>query len=190
LAIKYWLYASKLDFNNITVDPVVYTSGYLSSMKFDMTAGLYLYSQNYFFGLSAQQIVPSRIDFSNNYITTSETGKTVPHIFVTAGYRFRLSEEISALPSLMIKYITPAIMQAEVNGKLQFRNLFWIGSSYRQNDSFAGMIGFNISSKFNISYSYDHTISTLNTYSGSTHEVVVGYSIGNSNNTGCPLNLW
>jgi type IX secretion system PorP/SprF family membrane protein len=187
---RYSLNASLLDFNNITVDPVVYSSGYLNSIKFDMNAGLYLYSGSYFVGLSAQQIVPSNLDFSNNTITTPSTGKTVPHIFATAGFRYFFSENVSVIPSLMLKYISPLPVLPEVNCKVQFRDLFWLGGSYRYNDSWAGMIGFNVNNKFNIGYAFDHTISALNTLTKTTQEFMIGIIIGNNYNTGCPARLW
>lgn len=150
---RYSLNSSKLDFANKTVDPVVYSSGYLNKFNFDMTAGLYLYSADYFIGLSAQQIVPAKLDFSNNVITT-KTGKTVPHLFGTAGYRFLMSEDVNFIPSLMVKYVQPLPLQVEANFKFQYRDLLWLGGSYRHKDGFAGMLGLNVLNKFNVGYSY------------------------------------
>ncbi len=187
---RYSLNTSLLDFNSVTVDPAVYTSGYINSMKFDMTTGLYLYSADYFVGLSAQQIMPSRLDFSNNAITTTEGGRTVPHIFATGGYRFLIGENLSFLPSVMVKYIRPLPLQFELNTKLQFRDAFWLGASYRFNDSYAAMAGFNVNNRLTISYSIDHTLSALNIYTRNTQELVLGFIIGNKYNTGCPARSW
>lgn len=187
---RYSLNASELDFNNTTVDPVVYSSGYLNSWNFDMTAGLYLYSNDYFVGLSAQQIIPSRIDFSNDVITTASTGVTVPHLFATAGYRFYLSNHVHVISSLMLKYVTPSPLQVEANVKFQFHDIFWAGAGYRVNDGFSGMIGFNVTRNLNIGYAFDYTTSALKTAGNNTHEFVVGYIIGNKFNTGCPSTIW
>lgn len=80
------LNADKLQFYS-AIDPAVFGKGYLNTINFDMNAGLYLYSADYFVGIAAQQIVPSKIDYSNNVIKKTE-GKFVPHLFGTAGYRF------------------------------------------------------------------------------------------------------
>ncbi|MVT10708.1 PorP/SprF family type IX secretion system membrane protein [Chitinophaga tropicalis] len=186
---RFSLKSSSLDFGNTTVDPAVYSSGAVNTTKFDMMAGLYLYSADYFVGLSAQQIVPSRLDFSDHTITTG-AGKTVPHIFVTTGYRFLLNEDFNLLPSVMVKYINPLPIQIEGNVKLQYRDLIWIGGSYRYKDSFAGMMGVNISNKVNLGYSYDNSTGTLNNYNKGSHELVLGFIIGNKYDDSCPRNVW
>ncbi|HEY6506224.1 MAG TPA: type IX secretion system membrane protein PorP/SprF [Chitinophagaceae bacterium] len=181
--------ANKLDFGDVTVDPSVYTSGILRNTRMDVTAGLYLYSADYFIGVSAQQIVPQQIDFSDKYIRPSE-GKTVPHLFATAGYRFLVGYDFNFIPSIMVKYMQPLPTQVEVNGKLQYRDLAWIGGSYRHKDGFSGMLGINISNTFNAGYAYDYTTSRLNNFSKGTHEIVLGFLIGNKYPDSCPRNVW
>ncbi|MBL7738088.1 MAG: type IX secretion system membrane protein PorP/SprF, partial [Chitinophagaceae bacterium] len=181
--------ADKLDFGDVTVDPVVFSTGLNRNTRLDVMAGLYLYSSDYFIGVSAQQIVPQKIDFSNNYIRPNE-GKTVPHIFATAGYRFLVGNDFNFIPSVMVKYVQPLPTQVEVNGKLQYHDLAWIGASYRHKDGFAGMLGINVSNTFNVGYAYDYTTSELNNYSKGTHEIVVGFLIGNKYPDSCPRNVW
>lgn len=181
--------ASKLDFGDVTVDPAVYSSGILNNTRLDMTAGLYLYSADYFIGFSAQQVVPQKIDFSNGAIKENG-GRTVPHLFATAGYRFLPGENFNIIPSLMVKYVSPLPVQIEGNIKVQYRDLAWIGGSYRHKDGFAGMAGINISNTFNVGYAYDYTSSRLNNYSKGTHEFIVGFLIGNRYPDKCPKNVW
>ncbi len=180
---------SKLDYGDVTVDPAVYSSGVLNQTRLDMTAGLYLYSADYFIGLSAQQVVPQKIDFSNKYIRVKE-GRSVPHLFATAGYRFLVGADFNLIPSLMVKYVNPLPTQIEANLKLQYRDMLWVGGSYRHKDGFAGMVGMNIFSTFNVGYAYDYTTSRLNNYSKGTHEVIVGFIIGNKYPDNCPRNVW
>jgi len=73
---------------------------------------------------------------------------------------------------------------------VQYRDLVWVGASYRIEDSFGGMLGINMSNTVNISYSYDYTVSRLNTVSKGTHEIVVGFLIGNKYGDWCPRNVW
>lgn len=180
---------SKLDFGDTQVDPAIYSSGVLNNTRLDMMAGLYLYSADYFIGLSAQQVVPQKVDFSNGYIKPKE-GRTVPHIFATAGYRFLIGENFNLIPSVMVKYVDPLPVQVETNFKLQYMDFAWIGASYRHKDGFAGMLGLNVSNTFNVGYAYDYTTSRLNNFSKGTHEVIVGFLIGNKYPDGCPRNVW
>jgi len=181
--------ADKLDFGDITVDPAVYsTQGILNTTRLDMMVGLYLYSADYFAGVSAQQVVPQKIDFSNGYIRPNE-GKSVPHLFATAGYRFLLRETVNMIPSVMVKYVNPLPVQVEGNIKLQYLDRVWVGASYRHKDGFAGLLGLNVSNIFHLGYAYDYTTSRLNNYSKGTHEVLLGFVIGGYPDN-CPRNVW
>jgi hypothetical protein len=66
----------------------------------------------------------------------------------------------------------------------------WLGGSYRYKDGFAGMVGINVNSTFNFGYSYDVTTSKLNAVSRGSHELLIGFLIGNRYGDWCPKNLW
>lgn len=181
---------SKLDFGTANpLDPAVYNSGEINKLIPDFGAGLYLYSSNYFLGLSAQQIVSQNVYFSDLTVKTSNS-KFIPHIFATTGYRFLLNDDFSALPSIMVKFIQPVPVQFDINLKIQYRDLLWAGASYRLEDGFAGMAGLNVSNGLNVGYSFDYTTSNLNTVSKGTHEIVIGFILGNNYGDWCPRNIW
>lgn len=168
------------------------TASELRKIKPDLSVGLWLYSANYFAGISAQQVIPQKLSFVDD-ATFQQTGKLIPHVFLTAGYRFLLNEDINAIPSVMVKYINGAFensYQAELNLKLQYQDLFWLGGSYRQFDGYAAMIGLNVGNTINVGYAYDFTKTALHTYSRGTHEIVIGFLIGNRFGDTCPRNVW
>lgn len=184
---RYGLNTAKLKYDQPS-DPTFYQNGIVTSWKPDMTAGLYLYSADYFVGLSAQQIVPQRMDFAHQDAQTRNS-KTVPHLFATAGYRLTAGEDFNLTPSVMVKYISPLRLQEEFNVKVQYRDQAWVGCSYRASDGFAAMLGLNVASKFNVAYSYDYTTSYLNTFSKGTHELMLGFMLNNSGDRS-PRNVW
>ncbi|MHA4807721.1 PorP/SprF family type IX secretion system membrane protein [Flavitalea flava] len=179
---------SKLFFD-VPVDPAVYSSGEINKIKPDFNAGLWLYSADYFIGLSAQQIIPQKISFTEREVAL-QPGRLVPHLFAQAGYRFLLDEDYNFIPSVMVKYVDPLPVQFDFNAKLQYRDLLWIGTGIRTYDGFSAMVGLNISNTLNIGYSYDLTTSKLNTVSKGTHEIVIGFLIGNKYGDWCPKNVW
>jgi len=183
------LNTSKLNFGNTVIDPAVGTSGLINTIKPDISAGLWLYANNYFVGLSAQQIVPQNIAFSDNKVYLTQ-GKLVPHIFLSAGYRIQVSEDVSLLPSTLLRYISPLPIGMDINAKLMYQDLIWFGGSYRFKEGYAGMVGFNVNNSINIGYSYDFVTSSLNTVSRGTHEILIGFQIGNKYGDWCPKNLW
>ena len=183
------LNTSKLDFVHTVIDPAVYTGNHLNRFRPDLIAGVYLYSANYFARISAQQIIPQRIAFSDNTVAKQE-GRLIPHLFVTAGYRLLVGEDFNFIPSVMLKYVQPLPPQVDLNAKIQYHDVVWLGLSYRTGEGLAAMMGANISNTVNIGYSYDYTTSQLNTISKGTHEILVGFLIGNKYGDWCPKNVW
>ena len=106
------------------------------------------------------------------------------------GERRMRGDDISFLPSITAKYVNPVPLSIDVNTKFQYRDIFWVGASLRPDDGFAAMVGMNISSSLNVGYSYDYTTSMLNNVSDGTHEIVIGFLIGNSYGDWCPRNTW
>jgi type IX secretion system PorP/SprF family membrane protein len=177
--------ASKAQFEN-PADPVLISnSGLINKIRPDLNAGLWLYSADYFVGISAQQIIPQKVQFTDDAAYGSQL---VPHLFLTAGYRFLLNDDINAIPSVMVKYVegSPTKPQPEFNLKLQYHDLFWLGGSYRYKDGYAAMGGLHVGNTFNVGYAYDFTRTPINTVSRRTHELVIGFIIGNKWSEACP----
>ncbi|RYZ94825.1 MAG: type IX secretion system membrane protein PorP/SprF [Sphingobacteriaceae bacterium] len=144
----------------------------------DISFGTVLYGANYFIGMSVQQLLPQRL-FAGDF---NSTAKTTPHFLFNVGTRLYINDDISVLPSALIKFIEPLPATFDLNMKMAFRDKFWIGGSYRYHDSFGALAGFNLSSLINIGYSYDFNTSALNTVSNGSHEIVLGIMLNNKYN--------
>lgn len=184
---------SKIEWGSLDQqDPAIgYTSGELKKVKPEIGAGLWLYSARYFIGLSVLNIIPAKAKFvANDKYGTYYT----PNYFFTAGYRIALGQQVSLLPSVMVQYWQPQLTGVHLNAKLQYEDLLWLGGSYRFSDlvsGYSGMIGVNISKTINVSYAYEvATTSRLKTYTGNTHEIMIGFVLGNKAGDTCPRNIW
>lgn len=173
-------------------DPAIgYSNGELKTLKPEVGAGLWLYSGNYFAGVSVLNIIPNKAKFisTDNYATYF-----TPQIITTVGYRFFVSDDVTALPSVMLQFIQPFPVQIHANIKFQYQDKVWAGLSYRISDQlggFAAMAGINVSNTFNVSYAYDaSTTSRLRNYTKNTHEIVLGFLLNNTYGDTCPRNVW
>jgi type IX secretion system PorP/SprF family membrane protein len=164
-------------------DPAIANAS-TSQWKPDLSTGVWLYSSNYYFGASVQQILPENLYYSSN--NAYNQSKTVPQYFVTGGVKLFLNDDITLLPSFLVKVINPTPITYDINAKLSFQDKIWIGGSYRRDDSFGVLAGINISSFINIGYSYDITTSALNTVSNGTHEIVISLLLNNRYKVTCP----
>ncbi|TDG35872.1 type IX secretion system membrane protein PorP/SprF [Pedobacter changchengzhani] len=160
----------------------------VNQTKPDLSLGVWLYGARLFAGVSAQQILPQKLSFTST--SDYNTGKEVPHYFATVGYKFFIDNEIAAIPSVLVKYVQPAPVSFDLNMKVAFKDRFWLGGSYRKDDSFAGMIGFNIGKMVNLTYSYDFTTSDLNQVSNGSHEIVLGLLLNNIYKVPSYIKMW
>lgn len=172
----------------VSVDPAQTANAAINRMRPDLSAGIWLYSADYFIGASAQQIIPQKIAFVDD--AAYNTGRLVPHLFMSAGYRFLLNDDINALPSVMVKYVSPNNPQVDVNMKLQYQDFLWIGGGVRVGEGYQGMIGLNVANSVNVGYAYDFTQTRLNTASRGTHELIIGFLLGNRYDDSCPRSVW
>jgi type IX secretion system PorP/SprF family membrane protein len=180
---------SKIEWANLDPnDPAIgISSGELKKLKPELGAGLWLYSAQYFVGASVLNIIPGKAQFvSNANYGTSFT----PNYFLTAGYRFSLTDQVMAMPSVMVQYWKPQLTGYHANLKLQYLDKFWLGGSYRASNliaGYSGMAGINVSNTFNITYAYENTAnSRLRNYTRNTHEIMLGFIIGNKFSQACP----
>jgi len=183
---------SKIELANPSDPAIGIVATELTRVKPELNAGLWLYSDRFFTGLSAQQIIPQKLSLSDDRLNSSSL---VPHLFLTAGYRFLLNDDVNLMPSGMIRYISGLPVFIDCNIKALYRDRFWVGANYRLREGLALMTGVNISNTFNLSYAYDtyfnRQLSYLLPYmQRGTHEVVLGFMIGNRYGDLCPRNVW
>ena len=157
--------------------------------KLDLNFGLWLYKKNLFAGFSVQQLIPQFIgkpDVNSPILN----GSNVPHYFFTAGYSMNHQSGISFITSVMIKYISSAPIQADINVKGQIGDLFFVGASYRTGYGFAGLTGLTFNNKWMLTYSYDYTTTILNQVSRGSHEIILGYRLRGDKILPCPVGVW
>lgn len=150
-------------------DPVV-TTGQIINWTPDINLGIYLYGSQFYFGASMQQVLKTKLNFND----LTEKGAEIPHYFITGGYRFFIGEDISVIPSLMLKYVNPLPKALDMNLKVAFRNNFWLGSSFRKKDAVAFLAGFTVNKMLDVGYAYDSSISSVKTINTGSHEFVLG----------------
>lgn len=182
----------KLDVNALKLPDAQYDPSIgrivVNQFKPDLSIGLWLYGARVFVGVSAQQVLPQKLSFTDdeNY----NKGKEVPHFFATAGYKLFVDDDIAAIPSVMVKYIQPVPLSIDLNLKMAFKDRFWIGGSYRKDDSFAAMLGFNVGKMVNLTYSYDFTTSNLKSSTNGSHEIVLGLLLDNIYKVPSSIRMW
>ena len=136
-------------------------------------AGAFLYSEKFYLGFSVPNMLSS-VHLDENGI---KYGSETQHYFATAGYVFELSEDFKLKPSFMLKSAFDAPVSFDVNLNALFYERFEIGVSYRLDDSFSGLLGFQITPNIWAGYAYDQVISQLKTVGPNSHEIILVFDI-------------
>jgi type IX secretion system PorP/SprF family membrane protein len=154
-------------------DDSYFGSGLVNAMAFDVNAGLYFQSKNFFLGASNQHMANSKIRWNNTL------GHLTPHFYAYTGYNLRLGKkkEYTIQPAVMTRYNAPVPYQLEANLKISYKEKFWIAGNYRDRSSASVMAGLMIEKQFSVSYAYDLALTAISNYNSGSHEILLSYYI-------------
>ena len=158
----------------------------------DATVGAWLYSSKFYVGLSGAQLLGNQLNFSYgpNSMGEGAPGNSLKrHYFATAGVRLPLSDDWSLVPSVLVKAVNPAPLSVDINAKLKYQDLLWVGVSWRAFDSAVAMVGLSYE-QYTLGYSYDAGLSELAGYNGGSHEILVGLRLKKKAQVVCTNRFW
>jgi type IX secretion system PorP/SprF family membrane protein len=136
----------------------------------DAKFGFILYADNWHFGGAAPNLLQNKIEFGNS--SNTNLNKLEDHYFIHGGYDLFVNESLKIDPYCLIRYVSPAPLQAEFGAKIEFKNTVWAGVTYRTGDAASLLIGYTYKNNLSFGYSYDLTTSNLSNYSTGTHEIL------------------
>lgn len=140
----------------------------------DIGAGFYFYSKELFVGISADHLSRDAVSFGSG----TASFDPAMHFNLTAGYKFPLNDNVTLMPSTLVKMMSPAPISWEGTLQVEYKEWLWFGMSYRHTDALVAMLGCSINQKFKFGYSYDFTISGLTNHNSGGHEIVLGLMLG------------
>jgi type IX secretion system PorP/SprF family membrane protein len=142
----------------------------------DAGFGAYFFSETYFVGLSVPQLFQASVKYDAD---DEKLNKEVRHYYLTGGYNFEITDDISVQPSLLLKTVVTAPTTFDINLRATYQEMLSLGVSYRFKDAIVVVVGIEKES-FMLGYAYDVTTSNVRKYSGGSHEFMLGYNIPDS----------
>jgi len=144
----------------------------------DATFGLNMYADNWYFGIAIPQLLTMNLnliddDFSEIYNVYSE-GSLARHFYALGAYKHTFNHFWSIEPSVLLKAVGAAPKQADFSVKTTYNDKLWFGMNYRNNGEMAALLGYSIQDRYMIGYSYDIPSSDMSSYSGGSHEFMIG----------------
>lgn len=157
----------------------------------DVSLGSWLYSKEFYVGISANQMLRNRIDYRVNNPGAADIGRLKYHYFLTGGVKVPFAHnEWEWIPSLLVKAVSPAPLSVDLNSKFRYKKMYWAGMSYRTERAVALLVGLTVAKQFHFGYSYDFSFSDLADYHANSHEIVLGYSIRRNWDVWSPTMFW
>jgi len=137
-------------------------------------AGAYFYRPNkYYVSVS----IPNILNGVHLDANGTKIGSESEHFFAAAGYVFDLSKNFKLKPHALLKYALDAPISYDINANVFMFDVVEVGLGYRIEDSFIGMINFQVSNNLRIGYAYDAIQSDLDIVTSSSHEIFINFDL-------------
>jgi type IX secretion system PorP/SprF family membrane protein len=157
-----------------TGDPTLQqnVNGFLPAAGFGM-----LYArEKWYIGLSSPSLLSTRLN-AQGKADVSSAGKN-SHYFLNTGYVVDASDFVKVKPSVLVKVVSGAPVQYDLNVNTWFGGFFGAGLSYRTEDAILGMLELQLTPQLRMGYAYDYSNARLVNYNRGSHEFMLRYEFG------------
>lgn len=141
-------------------------------------AGLFMYGEQWYLGASIPNFLTEGI---YNDEVASVVEDRIQFNFI-GGYVFNLSNELKFKPAFMINSLNGAPLNINLSTNFLISDVVTAGVSYRVDNAFSGLAGFQISNSTFIGYSYDYNTNALGEFNQGSHEVILKFYLGRGGN--------
>jgi len=163
-----WSKAELVDNNDTTIP---FGSRGKSALNFG--TGIYYSSPKFYIGAS----IPSLL---KNAITTDAfTGlggySDFRPNYLMGGLIFPAGENLHIRPSVLVSYVSNAPVDVDFNLSLFFMEKFWVGASYRLNESIDAFVQFPLTKHIKLAIGVDYATTQLNQFTKGSGEIMIEY---------------
>jgi len=148
--------------------------------KWSTTVGLGLYynTDNFYAGIASPSVLKSRLASYENFASGIQKNNDF-HLFVTTGYVFEMNDVVKFKPSTMVKMVSGAPIEFDLNANVWLHDIIGLGASYRTGDAYVGMVEVQANEHLRFGYAYDMPFTPLNYFTKGSHELMLRYEFGN-----------
>jgi type IX secretion system PorP/SprF family membrane protein len=176
--MNYQINLNDVNNRNNPNDPSFISTDKPSTWNRSLGMGIYYNTDRFYAGVSTPSILKSRLATYKNLNTSIQKSDDF-HLFANAGYVFDVNEDVKLKPSTMVKMVSGAPIQADINMNIWLKDLLGFGASYRTGDAFVGMVELQATSNLRFGYAYDMPFNPLKYFTKGSHELMLRYEIGN-----------
>ena len=147
----------------------------------DGGGGVYVYHNDWYVGLSAQQLFNNRLKLAPNG-ENSPRNRLRTHFYGYAGYRFAdgVAKNLVVEPSVLVRKVVANPMQMDISARVILKHQFWGGlcvrNTFESFNDLSLLVGYMHNKIFHVSLAYDFTFAQIRSYTAGSIELALGYN--------------
>lgn len=171
-------------------NPINHNDQILSEVKASAIAptfnlGVYFQSEKWEIGASSTNLIEPKIKLDENI-----NFQLKRHYFFTMAYNWNINNTFTLQPSFLAKSDLNET-QIEISTIIKYNDNIFFGAAFRGYnnstiDATAFLVGMKLSEKITLAYSYDLTLSSYNSVSNGSHEILINYNLNKIIGAGVP----
>lgn len=160
-------------------DPLLASSG--SSLKADANAGIYYRSNTLNLGISAKQLIQSKLDFIKT--AGNPEGRLYRQYTGTISYDIKTDAVNILQPHFEVRYQPEAPVDFAGGITLYHKDMFHIGGSYQYNKAYTLFAGVKFMHRLSINYAFEAYTAPVGLFEKgySAHELMLRFFFGKNN---------
>lgn len=160
---QYSIDMSKIS-ESIPGDPVLGAKD--NRFKFDAGFGISYTNDKWQLGVSASQLVQSKLDVYSGNLNRTEEARLYRHYYFNGRYNWDVDGNTTISPNIMIIYLPNAPLEVTGGARVEHNKLLWWGLGYRSTQSWMLSAGLHISKKLSLGYAYDIYNAPVSSFDG------------------------
>ncbi len=147
-----------------------FTNNIENAFKPDFGIGAFLFTPDFYVGLSAPNVIVNKLKAGDEKTIILEQSR---NIYLTSGYAFDMGNDFYLKPSFLFRYRQQVSNVIDLNLQLMYKDMFWVGTSYRMNNYVAALFNIRVTEKIGVCYSYDFPTNKSTSLGLGSHELSV-----------------
>lgn len=154
----------------------IYAENLKNEFSPNFGAGVYLYSDKFYIGLSMPNFLQNEYEDSESLMYSI---KERQHGYLISGYVFDINRDFKFKPTTMIKAVGGSPLQVDVSANVMYQERFVLGVAWRWDAAVSAMAGFQVNDNWFIGYGYDAETTRIRKYNSGSHEIFLRYEFFN-----------
>lgn len=176
LGLSAMLRMIRSDFAKVSVNDLgddIFSGASPTFMTPNFSIGAYYFRDRFYAGFSMPTMLANTITFDQNYGIKTSFKFSELHYNLHAGYGYPINKDLNLNFSTLIKAVSGAPLQADLNIQAVFNKRLGVGLSYRTSKDIVGLLSIQIIKQLRLAYAYDYNMSQIAQFSSGSHEIML-----------------